>query len=97
METDSFDLLGDTLISNMSEDLFYEPINPSLIWPQLIQHPHFLGSRIKITSLGEDNINITYQAIVKEISETHNGQMALILKNLIYEIFCNVIRYIIGD
>jgi hypothetical protein len=36
---DTFNSSGDNLISSIIETDLMEPINPSLIWPQLIQHP----------------------------------------------------------
>ena len=45
----TFDSLGDTMISNLSETNLLEPINPSLIWPQLIQHPKSLAQKLKLT------------------------------------------------
>jgi hypothetical protein len=64
---DTFNSSGDNLISNIIETDLMEPINPSLIWPQLIQHPKFIGSKIKIKSSALDGTDITYEAIVAEI------------------------------
>ena len=74
-----FDFLGDSLISEISETQLFETINPSLKWPQLLQHPKFKGSYIQITSKSIDNSEITYKAIVSDISETIENELALIL------------------
>ena len=79
---DTFNSSGDNLISSIIETDLMEPINPSLIWPQLIQHPKFIGSKIKIKSTALDGTDLTYEAIVAEISESEQKQMVLILKNI---------------
>jgi hypothetical protein len=74
----TFDSLGDTMISNLSETNLLEPITPSLIWPQLIQHPKFLGSKIKInamTTIDSIETEVIYEAIVHEISQSDNNEL----------------------
>ena len=81
--SEQFDELGDTLISEMSESQLLNTINPSLKWPQLLKHPDFIGSLIQITSAGllqtEEH---TYKAIVKEISQSINNELVLVLSHI---------------
>ena len=82
MDTGIFDDLGDTLISRIDESHILEILNPSLTWPQLLQHPKFIGSLIKITLISSSDTELTCKAIVKEIGYSIDKQLVLILHNI---------------
>ena len=73
-----FDSEGDSLIATIKED------GPSITanWPVVLNYPRLLGARASITSRDVNDRDITYQAVVKELTTDISDEPTMILTNI---------------